>query len=203
MTNEIFSEFDKNPISLFQKWLSEAEKSEPNDPNAVCLATADKNGVPSARMVLLKDICPQKGFKFHTNSQSPKGHDIAQNNHVSFCIHWKSLHKQIRVSGTAALVDTQETKQYFSSRNRNSQIGAWASKQSQPYNHKCDLAKAVEDIQNKFIDTSIIPKPDHWQGYWIIPSSIEFWIEGENRLHRRFIYSKNNQGNWAANWLYP
>lgn len=201
MSHEIFTQFGADPIALFQRWYDEAAPLEPNDPEAICLATADKKGKPSARMVLLKEISAA-GFKFHTNATSEKGNDILENPHVSFCLYWKSTRKQIRVTGTAAPTSATESDEYFKSRPRPRAIGAWASQQSQPYETTKDLEKAIIHYEKKFKDTREIPRPPAWQGFRIIPDSIEFWISHPDRLHTRFIYKKNGSS-WSANWLYP
>lgn len=207
MSNDIFNQYGNDPITLFQAWYDEAAAQEPNDPEAICLATADKNGRPSARMVLLKE-CSPRGFKFHSNAHSHKGQDILDNPQASFCLYWKSTRKQIRVSGTVQSVSPDESDAYFATRPRARAIGAWASQQSQGFDHEDDLAKAVAFYEDKFKDADVIPRPDYWQGFLIVPDSIEFWIGNKDRLHTRFIYHRENtdiaaEDSWQARWLYP
>ncbi len=202
MSNQVFTQFGHDPLALFTTWMDEARDSEVNDPEAICLATADKDGRPSARMVLLKGIS-EAGFKFHTNINSQKGQDMLANPHVSFCLYWKSTRKQIRVSGQVCSVPDSESDEYFTTRPRARAVGAWASQQSQPFEHEEDLAKAVAFYDDEFKETDTIPRPDYWKGFLIIPDSIEFWIGNEDRLHTRFIYRKDDKGAWDAGWLYP
>lgn len=201
MADDIYTEFGTDPLALFQAWFDEANAKEPNDPEAICLATADAQGRPSARMVLLKELS-ERGFKFHSNIASHKGHDIMENPYASFCLYWKSTRKQIRVSGQVELVSDDEADAYFATRPRARAIGAWASQQSQPFEHKDDLDKAVAFYDEKFDGVQDIPRPEHWKGFLIVPESIEFWIGNQDRLHTRFIYTKTPEG-WAASWLYP
>lgn len=203
MTNEIISTFGPDPFALFQEWMDEATKAELNDPNAIYLATANAQGQPSVRTVLLKEANAQRGFKFHTNGQSQKGQEIQQNQNVEFCIHWKSTQKQIRVRGQIAEAPPEETDAYFAGRPRKSALGAWASQQSQPLESRETFENAMQEMEERFTNTQTIPRPAHWKGYWITPQTIEFWIGQENRLHTRFIYRKTNQSKWDANWLYP
>lgn len=201
MADDIYAQYGSDPLALFQSWYDEAAAQEPNDPDAICLATADKDGRPSARMVLLKDISP-RGFKFHTSTHSHKGHDMLENPYVSFCLYWKSTRKQIRVTGQVGTVSDAESDEYFATRPRARAIGAWASQQSHRFEHQDDLAKAVAFYEDQFADAPAIPRPDYWQGFLIVPDSIEFWIGHEDRLHTRFIYTKTADG-WDASWLYP
>jgi pyridoxamine 5'-phosphate oxidase len=201
MSQEIFEIYGKDPINLYQRWYKDAIPLEPNDPEAICLATADAQGRPSNRFVLLKDIA-ENGFKFHTNSTSEKGCDIAVNPHVAFTHYWKSTRRQIRVTGTAAPVPEAESDEYFATRPRARAIGAWASDQSQPYTTQTDLAKSVSLYESKFKNTDQIPRPPQWQGYRIIPETIEFWLGNRDRLHTRFIYKRRGD-HWTAEWLYP
>lgn len=202
MNNSIFTQYGHDPILLFQNWYDEAERTEINDPETICLATADKDGRPSARMVLLKEIS-ERGFKFHTNATSEKGQDILENPHVSFCLYWKSTRKQIRVTGTASLVSDAESDEYFKTRPRARAIGAWASLQSQTFDDEGTLDAAIAAIEQGFKDTDQIPRPPHWKGYLIKPDRIEFWIANKDRLHTRFIYTQNDKGNWNASWMHP
>ena len=202
MKNDIFSEYGDDPLALFQQWYDEADALEPNDTGAICLATSDAQGNPSARMVLLKGM-DARGFKFHTNENSAKGQDISKNKNVSFCLYWKSTRKQIRVSGTVSTVSDAESDAYFKTRPHARAIGAWASDQSQSYGSPAELADKIAHYEDKFKDEQNIPRPPYWKGYLIVPSSIEFWIGNRDRLHTRFIYSKTDSGSWDAAWLYP
>ncbi len=202
MNSEIFTQYGDDPMVLFSQWYDEAVILEPNDPEAICLASADKNGIPSARMVLLKEFS-DRGFKFHTNENSAKGQNIADNPHVSFCLYWKSTRKQIRVTGVAETVSNAESDAYFKTRPRCRAIGAWASQQSQSYNRQEDLANAITHAEEKFKTDNEIPRPPQWKGYIIKPTSIEFWIANQDRLHTRFIYNRNDNGKWDTHWLHP
>ncbi len=200
--NEVFERYGNDPIKIFREWLSEARESEINDPEAICLASADAHGKPSARMVLLKEIT-QDGFKFHTNENSRKGQEFAQNSHVSFCLYWKSTRKQIRVEGTIEQVSDEESSAYFLTRPIERQIGAWASNQSQPFDKRADMDARIQKYTEEFSGADNIPRPPYWKGYRIRPSSVEFWIGHEARLHTRFVYTKNKDGKWDATWLCP
>ncbi len=202
MSQEIFDRFGSDPIFLCQNWLAEAATSEINDPEAACLATADTDGKPSARMVLVKEITPQ-GFKFHTNAESRKGQDLAHNSFAALCLYWKSIRKQIRVEGTVAMIPPAEADAYFSTRPIERQIGAWASKQSTPFEKREDLERAVAHYEAEFAGTDNIPRPPYWQGYRLIPARIEFWIAHIDRLHTRFVYTRGADGAWSATWLCP
>ena len=191
-----------NPYDLFGDWLSLAEKEEPNDPNAMCLATATSDGKPSARMVLLKGI-DERGFVFYTNDGSRKGEQIKNNHHAAICFHWKTLRKQVRVEGVIEQVSDEEADAYYNTRHRGSRVGAWASKQSQPLGSYDELKKFVEDYEKKFDGQDNIPRPDYWNGYRIKPDYFEFWIDGDYRLHQRYLYTPNTEGNWTINMLYP
>src|SRR6201996_3789976 len=174
---------EQDPFELFGQWLAEAEKSEPNDPNAISLATVDSEGRPSVRMVLLKGF-DAAGFVFYTNLESKKGQDLAVNPHAAFCLHWKSLRRQIRVEGKPEPVGAGEADAYFASRPRGSQIGAWASSQSRPLASREVLEQAVADLEARFGD-SAPPRPDYWRGYRVKPLQIEFWRDRRSRLHDR------------------
>jgi pyridoxamine 5'-phosphate oxidase len=194
--------FGSDPVALFEKWYIEAKQCEINDPDAMCLATADSSGKPSNRMVLLKDY-GAAGFKFHTNSDSQKGLQLSQNPFAALCFHWKSTRKQIRIEGSVEMVDTAEADEYFRSRPRARQIGAWASAQSQPLESRDALEKAVQEIENIYKDKDI-PRPPYWNGYRVIPQLMEFWIGHRDRLHDRFVYLRQQDGSWAApHWLFP
>ncbi len=202
MVHEIFEEYGHDPLDLVRKWLDEATKSEPNDPEAMNIATCDKDGNPHNRMVLLKEIS-DNGFKFHTNEGSIKGRDLAENPKASLCLYWKSTRKQIRIEGRVEQVAPSEADEYFATRSIERQIGAWASQQSQPYARREDMLAAVKKYEEEFADSHNIPRPDYWKGYRVIPQRIEFWIAHEHRLHTRFEYTKNKDGSWSATWLCP
>ena len=189
--NKCFLDLD-NPFELFQKWFEEAKKKEINDPNALALGTANKEGIPSVRMVLLKGHS-EKGFVFYTNLNSQKGIEIKDNPNVSMCFHWKSLLRQIRIVGKLKKVDDKQADEYYNSRAYESRIGAWASHQSSILNNREELLNSLENFRKKFVDENNVPRPSHWSGWNLTPSSIEFWLDGENRIHERLKYtSKNN-----------
>lgn len=191
----------ENPYDLFHEWLSEAEKSEINDPGAMCLATISEDGKPSARMVLLKEASA-RGFKFHSNGQSRKGKELEQNSNAALCFHWKSLRKQVRVEGIIHTVSEEESDAYFKTRSRQSQLGAWASRQSRTLDDYQTLIDAHDHYQEKFKDEDQIPKPDYWIGYRLEPTLFEFWQDGAHRLHQRHVYTPDGD-NWAIGMLYP
>ena len=193
---------NQNPFDIFKQWLGEAEKSEINDPNAMAIATVDKNGIPQNRMVLLKDIVGED-LIFYTNKDSQKGLAMADNKNVAVLFHWKTLRKQVRITGTVSFVEVSESQKYFSSRATISQLGAIASKQSKPLNDKQTLIDDVANLQKQYANADEIPCPDHWGGYRITANKIELWQDGENRLHDRFQYEKNESGEWIGQRLYP
>ena len=190
-----------DPIELFKIWMSEAEKKEPNDPNAFSLATTNKNNEPSARMVLLKDF-NRRGFVFYTNLNSPKSNDIKKNPKAEMCFHWKSLQRQIRIFGSVAQVSDKEADIYFSSRPYESRVGAWASDQSKVMNKREEFLKKIDEIKKKYKDTKNVPRPPHWSGWCLNPSTIEFWLGDEFRIHERLRYNKVSS-NWKKEILYP
>ena len=198
--NKSFKDED-NPISLFEIWFEEAKKSELNDPNALSLATSDNKGVPSVRMVLLKSF-DDSGFVFYTNLNSVKSKAIKDNPIVSMCFHWKSLLRQIRITGKASNVSDQEADEYYNSRSYGSRIGAWASKQSSILNNRKELNKEIEDYKSKFPNNDKVPRPSHWSGWRVNPSEIEFWLDGDNRIHERLKYLKVNES-WKKILLSP
>lgn len=198
----IFDPIQKDPFFVFSQWLKEAEASEPNDPNAMCLATVDKNGKPGARMVLLKKHGTD-GFTFFTNSHSRKGNDLAVNTHVALLFHWKSLLRQIRIEGRTEIVSREETTEYFHSRHRNSQIASYASDQSRPLPDKQIYLDRIATVKQQFEEYDNIPCPDHWNGYRVIPDRIEFWVQEEFRTHDRFVFTKDARDNWTCQRLYP
>jgi len=188
-------------LARFQHWLEEAGQSEPNDPNAMSLATADANGMPSVRMVLLKHA-DEKGFVFYTNLGSQKGAELQGNPQAALCFHWKSLQRQVRVQGRAQAVSDAEADAYFASRARDSRIGAWASKQSQPMHGRFELEKRVAEKALHF-NVGTIPRPDFWSGFRIEPLVIEFWEAKPFRLHDRQRYERQADGSWQGSALFP
>ena len=194
-------EDEQNPIVLFKKWFAVAEKSEINDPNALSLATSTSEGMPSVRMVLLKGLS-EKGFVFYTNFNSKKGNDLKKNPKASMCFHWKSLRRQIRISGNAVVIDDKEADDYYNSRAYGSRIGAWASSQSQIMNKRKEFLDKIKEYENKYPDQNKVPRPPHWSGWRVEPENIEFWLEIKNRIHERLNYRKEN-GKWTKEILYP
>ena len=189
-----------NPFELFQKWFEEAEKKEINDPNALALGTANKEGIPSVRMVLLKGHS-EKGFVFYTNLNSQKGNEIKENPNATMCFHWKSLLSQIRIVGTIEQVDDKISDEYFNSRAYDSRIGAWASKQSSILKNRDELLKNIDEFKKKYKNN--VPRPSHWSGWNLKPISIEFWLDGENRIHERLKYILDKNNNWGKSLLSP
>lgn len=188
-------------IARFQQWLDEAAKSEINDPNAMSLATVDAHGMPSVRMVLLKHA-DEAGFVFYTNLGSQKASELKNNPQAAVCFHWKSLQRQVRVQGRVEPVSDAEADAYFASRARDSRIGAWASKQSQPMQGRFELEKRVAEKALRF-NIGEIPRPPFWSGFRIIPSTLEFWKAGAFRLHDRQRYVRQPDGSWAGDTLFP
>ncbi len=191
-----------DPFELFDKWYAEAKKKEINDPNALALGTASKEGVPSVRMVLLKGY-DQNGFVFYTNLNSQKGNEIKENPNATMCFHWKSLLRQIRIVGTLKQVDNKTADDYYNTRAYNSRIGAWASKQSSILQSREELLKALENFKKKYSDQDNVPRPSHWSGWNLKPSSIEFWLDGDNRIHERLKYSLDEKNVWIKSLLSP
>jgi len=190
----------QDPYALFAEWMAEATRSEPNDPNAMCLATATPDGRPSARMVLLKGHDP-RGFVFYTNLESRKGGELAANPHAALCFHWKTLTRSVRVEGAVEPVSDAEADAYYTSRSRGSRIGAWASRQSRPLEGRWALEKAVAEYTMKF-GIAEIPRPAHWSGFRLLPERIEFWRDMPFRLHERRIFVADGAG-WKPEALYP
>ena len=199
--NSCFLDID-DPIQLFHEWMEEAKKTEPNDPNAVSLATSNQKNMPSVRMVLLKGY-DQNGFVFYTNLNSQKGNEIKENPNATMCFHWKSLLRQIRIVGTLKQVDNKTADDYYNTRAYNSRIGAWASKQSSILQSREELLKALENFKKKYSDQDNVPRPSHWSGWNLKPSSIEFWLDGDNRIHERLKYSLDEKNVWIKSLLSP
>ena len=195
-----FTEQDE-PYRLFAVWLADAERSEPNDPNATALATVDPDGMPNVRMVLLKGF-DERGFVFYTNFDSAKGQEILTSMKAAMCFHWKSLRRQVRVRGPVEQVPEEEADAYFASRPRGSRIGAWASKQSRPLESRFALEKSVAEYTAKFA-IGEIPRPGYWSGFRIMPTTIEFWHDRPFRLHDRIVFSRVDDGTWLKTRLYP
>jgi len=191
-----------DPFELFEKWFAEAKKKEINDPNALALGTASKLGIPSVRMVLLKGF-DKNGFVFYTNLNSQKGKELKDNPNASMCFHWKSLLRQIRIVGSLKLVDDSIADEYYKSRAYESRIGAWASKQSSILKSREDLLNTLNDFKKKYNDKDKVPRPEHWSGWILKPSSIEFWLDGNNRIHERLKYSLNEKNIWTKSLLSP
>ena len=181
---------EDNPVNLFREWFNEAKKSEINDPNAVALGTIDYKGYPSVRMVLLKDY-NDDGFVFYTNFNSDKSKAIKKDPKISMCFHWKSLLRQVRIVGLASKVSDKEADKYFNSRSYESRIGAWASDQSSILIDRKDLLNSINNYREKFLNEDKVPRPNHWSGWRLKPEEIEFWLDGENRIHERLKYIKN------------
>ena len=190
----------ENPIDLFNKWFAKAKENEINDPNALALATSDKNYQPTVRMVLLKDYDNQ-GFVFYTNFNSRKGTDLKNNKKASMCFHWKSIRRQIRIIGTVEKVSDNEADKYFSSRPYKNKISAWASSQSEVLEKREDLLIKFNEFKKKY-PSNDVPRPPHWSGWKLAPSEIEFWNDGEGRVHERLNY-KFLSGKWFKELLNP
>ena len=191
-----------NPLQLFQNWLTMARESEINDPDAMALATCGTDGRPSVRMVLLKSF-DEKGFKFHTNCESDKGQQLAENPFASLCFYWKSLRKQVRVDGAVIRASDEEADQYFADRPYARQVGAWASQQSRPLESRDFLENRIREFEKLYPEGTKVPRPRYWIGYRVVPQSIEFWWDNPDRLHDRFVYEKNTDQNWTITRLYP
>jgi len=188
-----------DPIALFEAWMKAAEESELDEASAVALATASRDGMPSVRMVLVKRA-DQRGFCFYTNAESQKGVELAENPRAAMCFHWKSLRRQVRVSGGVSELSDEEADDYFESRSRLSQLGAVASQQSRVLAAREVLEARVKELERAF--PGKIPRPDYWRGYLLRPERIEFWKSGEGRMHDRFLFSRSGAG-WRKERLFP
>ena len=195
-----FEDLD-NPIELFKKWFSRAKENEINDQNAVAVATSDKSNQPNVRMVLLKGLNDQ-GFVFYTNFNSTKGKELKINQKASMCFHWKSLRRQVRVLGKVEEVTSKEADDYYNSRPYKNRISAWASSQSQPLDKRETFLDKIKEFEKKYPDENNVPRPPYWSGWRLMPNEIEFWVDGEGRIHERLIY-KNTGGKWSKEILYP
>jgi pyridoxamine 5'-phosphate oxidase len=190
-----------DPFALFQTWFDEARASEPNDGNAMALATVDAQGRPSQRMVLLKGHGPD-GFIFYTNLESRKAGDLAGNPHVALLFHWKSLRRQVRIEGAVTRVDDATADAYFATRARDSQLGAWASDQSRQLDSRETFEARFAQVQSRF-NGGPVPRPPHWSGFRVTPRAIEFWLDRAFRLHERSRYEDDGTGGWQSGLLYP
>lgn len=190
-----------DPHALFEEWLAEAMLAEPNDPVAMALATADAAGRPSARMVLMKGH-DARGFIFYTNNRSRKGDELAANAQAALLFHWKSLRRQVRIEGPVEPVADEEADAYFATRGRDSQLGAWASDQSQPLDARETFEARYREMQGRF-EGGAVPRPPHWSGYRVAPERIEFWNDRAHRLHERRLFTREPGGSWREGLLYP
>lgn len=192
----------QEPFTLLRDWYEEARRAEPNDPDAMSLATVDGQGLPNVRMVLLKSFDP-RGFVFYTNLESEKGRELSANRKAALCLHWKSLRRQVRARGPVEPVSAAEADEYFASRPRLSQIGAWASRQSRPLEGPFALEKAVARNTARFA-VSAVPRPDFWSGFRLVPATIEFWQDRPFRLHHRVVFTRcRSSDEWTTVRLYP
>lgn len=199
--NALHTDVTDDPYKTFANWLEKSKTMEINDPHAMNLATAGKDGRPSNRMVLLNGI-DDRGFVFYTNAGSRKGQDIAENPFAALCFHWKTMRKQVRVEGRVEMVSEAEADAYYNSRPRQSRIGAWASQQSRALPDYQNLKDAVAKYEKEFDGREDIPRPEYWKGFRVVPDRIEFWIDGEFRLHHRYIFTPVENG-WAMHMINP
>jgi pyridoxamine 5'-phosphate oxidase len=188
------------PFDQFAHWFAEAKAKEPSLPEAMSVATATPDGVPSTRLVLLKDF-DQRGFVFYTNFASRKGEELAENPRAALCFYWKSLLRQVRIDGSVEIVSDAEADAYFASRVRGAQIAAWASDQSRPYGERVELERRTTEAEARFADGPV-PRPPYWSGYRVVPSSFEFWEDRRFRLHDRLVYHRDADG-WRTERLFP
>jgi pyridoxamine 5'-phosphate oxidase len=201
LTTGDFTEADE-PLRLFAAWFAEARRAEPINPDAMALATVDRDGLPNARMVLLKGF-DERGFVFYTNVESIKGHELAQAPKAALTFYWKALQRQVRVRGSVEAVSKEEADAYFATRSRMAQIGAWASKQSAPLENRLAFEKAVALHTAKFA-IGAVPRPPYWSGYRVVPQEIEFWQEKPFRLHDRIAFTRDSlSAPWRKTRLYP
>ena len=189
-----------DPHAIFEEWLAEAALTEPNDPTAMALATADAEGRPSVRMVLLKGH-DERGCVFYTNLGSRKGEDLAANPYAALLFHWKSLRRQVRVEGPVGSVTDEEADAYFATRARDSQLGAWASDQSRPLDRRDTFEARYQEMRNRF-EGRDVPRPPYWSGWRVVPERIEFWTDRAHRLHERRLFTRGADG-WEEGLLYP
>jgi pyridoxamine 5'-phosphate oxidase len=190
-----------DPLALFAQWLAEADAAEPNDPNAMTLATVDSAGLPDARIVLLKAL-DDRGFSFFTNLTSAKADELAARPAAALVFHWKSLRRQVRVRGAIERVSDAEADAYFATRSRVSRLGAWASDQSKTLENPADLRARLSEMEMRF-EGADPPRPPFWSGYRVIPQAVEFWRDGAFRLHERLLFERAGEGAWASRRLYP
>ena len=189
-----------DPFALFQAWFAEARETEPNDSNAMALATVGADGQPSVRMVLLKGHGPD-GFVFYTNRESRKARELGEGSKAALLFHWKSLRRQIRIEGVGTFATDAESDAYFASRSRDSQLGAWASDQSRPLADRATFEARYEEMRARFAGQDV-PRPPHWGGYRVSPQAIEFWQDRAHRLHERRVFTRSAYG-WSEGLLYP
>lgn len=190
-----------DPHSIFDQWLAEARAQEPNDPEAMALATADSDGLPSVRMVLLKGH-DERGFVFYTNLDSRKGGDLAATARAALLFHWKSIRRQVRIEGPVEPVSGAEADAYFATRSRDSQLGAWASDQSRPLESRAIFEARYEAMKARF-EGGDVSRPPFWSGWRVVPESIEFWTSRDHRLHERRLFTPDGEGRWSEGLLYP
>jgi pyridoxamine 5'-phosphate oxidase len=189
-----------DPHALFEEWLAEARLGEPNDPTAMALATADPQGRPSVRMVLMKGH-DERGFVFYTNFDSRKGGELGSNPAAALLFHWKSIRRQVRIEGTVEPVADSEADTYFATRGRDSQLGAWASEQSRPLDARSTFEARYDEVRRRF-DGADVPRPPRWGGWRVVPERIEFWSDRAHRLHERRLFTRAGEG-WSEGLLYP
>lgn len=196
-----FFAFD-DPFALFDLWMADASAAEPNDPNAMAVATVDDTGLPDVRIILLKGV-DERGFVFFTNFESAKGRELGATPKAALCFHWKSIRRQVRVRGPVAPVSAAEADEYFATRPRDSQIGAWASRQSRPLDSRAKFEAEIAEMAKRY-DGGDVPRPPHWSGYRVTPLQVEFWHDRPFRLHDRLRFTRASEGAaWSKTRLYP